>query len=46
MHDDFDRLRIGMGVRYAAESGEKGLQATAVQIVDAPRTPLEAPFRG
>ncbi len=46
VHDGFDRLRIGMGVRYAAESGEKGLQATAVQIVDAPRTPLEAPFRG
>jgi cold shock CspA family protein/ribosome-associated translation inhibitor RaiA len=46
LHDDFDRLTIGMGVHYAAEEGEKGLQATSVQIVDAPRTPLEAPFRG
>jgi cold shock CspA family protein/ribosome-associated translation inhibitor RaiA len=46
LHDDFDQLKIGMGVRYAAEEGEQGLQATSVQIVDKPRTPLEAPFRG
>jgi cold shock CspA family protein len=46
LHDDFDRLTIGLGVRYAAEEGEKGLQATSVQIVDTPRTPVEAPFRG
>lgn len=46
LHDDFDRLTIGLGVRYTAEVGEKGLQATSVQIVDMPRTPLEAPFRG
>jgi len=46
LHDDFDRLTIGLGVRYTAELGEKGLQATSVQIVDIPRTPLEAPFRG
>jgi cold shock CspA family protein len=46
LHDDFDRLTIGMGVRYMAEQGEKGLQATSVQIVDRPRTPVEAPFRG
>jgi cold shock CspA family protein len=46
LHDDFDRLAIGTGVRYAAEQGEKGLQATSVQIVDAPRTPVEVPFRG
>lgn len=46
LHDDFDRLTIGLGVRYTAEAGEKGLQATSVQIVDKPRTPLEAPFRG
>ena len=25
LHDDFDRLTIGMGVRYVAEDGEKGL---------------------
>jgi cold shock CspA family protein len=45
-HDDFHRLRIGMGVRYTVEFGEKGLQATAVQIVDAPRAPVETPFQG
>ena len=46
LHDEFDRLAIGLGVRYTAELGEKGLQATSVQIVDTPRTPVEAPFRG
>lgn len=46
LHDDFDRLAIGTGVRYAAQEGQKGLQATSVQIVDQPRTPVEAPFRG
>jgi len=46
LHDDFDRLLIGLGVRYTAVLGEKGLQATSVQIVDKPRTPVEAPFRG
>jgi cold shock CspA family protein/ribosome-associated translation inhibitor RaiA len=46
LHDDFDRLTIGRGVRYLAEVGDKGLQATSVQIVDTPRTPKEAPFRG
>lgn len=45
-HDEFDRLTIGLGVRYTAQLGEKGLQATSVQIVDVPRTPMEAPFRG
>ncbi len=45
-HGEFDRLTIGLGVRYTAELGEKGLQATSVQIVDTPRTPVEAPFRG
>ncbi len=46
LHDDFDRLRVGMGVRYALEVGEKGPQATAVQIVDQPRTPVALPFQG
>jgi cold shock CspA family protein/ribosome-associated translation inhibitor RaiA len=46
LHGDFDRLTIGLGVRYTAEVGEKGRQATSVQIVDKPRTPVEAPFRG
>ena len=46
LHGEFERLAIGMGVRYTAQMGDKGLQATAVQIVDKPRTPLEEPFRG
>ncbi len=46
LHDEFDQLAIGTGVRYTAEEGEKGLQATSVQIMDKPRTPVEAPFRG
>jgi cold shock CspA family protein len=46
LHNGFDRMAIGMGVRYTVEDGQKGLQATSVQVVDAPRTPLEAPFRG
>lgn len=46
LHDEFDQLAIGTGVRYTAEAGEKGLQATSVQIVDKQRTPVEAPFRG
>jgi cold shock CspA family protein/ribosome-associated translation inhibitor RaiA len=43
LHNHFDQLEIGMGVRYAAEVGEKGLQATTVQIVDTPGTPKEPP---
>lgn len=36
IHDDFDRLEIGTGVRYVAGEGEKRLQATTVQIVNKP----------
>ncbi len=36
LHDDFDRLETGTGVRYKAQMGEKGLQASSVQIVDKP----------
>lgn len=36
LHGDFDRLTIGTGVRFAAEDGEKGLQATTVEIVYKP----------
>jgi cold shock CspA family protein/ribosome-associated translation inhibitor RaiA len=46
LHHEFDRLRVGMGVRYTAVPGEKGLQATSVQVVDKPRTPIEQPFKG
>jgi len=34
LHDDFDRLEVGTGVRYVATMGEQGPQATTVQIVD------------
>lgn len=36
LHDGFDRLEIGTGVRFAVEEGEQGPQATSVQIVDKP----------
>ncbi len=36
LNDDFKRLEIGTGVRYEAQMGEKGLQASTVQIVDKP----------
>jgi len=36
LHNDFDRLEVGTGVRYTATLGEKGLQATTVKIVDKP----------
>lgn len=34
LHDDFDRLTVGTGVRFFPEMGEKGPQASSVQIVD------------
>ena len=45
LNDDFDRLAPGTGVTYTADVGEKGLQATSVQIVDKPgvRPHEEAP---
>jgi cold shock CspA family protein/ribosome-associated translation inhibitor RaiA len=46
LHGEFDRLSIGTGVRYTAEEGQNGLQATTVQIVDAQRTPIASPYRG
>jgi cold shock CspA family protein len=45
LHNHFDHLKVGMGVRYMAEAGEKGLQATTVQVVDTPGTPKEPPAR-
>jgi cold shock CspA family protein len=36
LKDDFDRLDIGTGVRFIPVSGEKGPQASTVQIVDKP----------
>jgi len=43
LHHEFDRLTVGTGVRFTAEEGEKGLQATAVQVVDTGRTPVTQP---
>ncbi len=36
LHDDFDRLEIGTGVRFVEELGTEGPQASTVQIVDKP----------
>lgn len=36
LHDDFERLTLGTGVRFTEEMGEQGPQATTVQIVDKP----------
>ncbi|MFW5774698.1 MAG: HPF/RaiA family ribosome-associated protein [Chitinivibrionales bacterium] len=35
-HGDFDRLEIGTGVRFNEVNGEKGPQASTIQIVDKP----------
>ena len=34
LHGEWDRMKVGTGVRYAAEQGEKGMQATSIEIVD------------
>ncbi|MFP4417195.1 MAG: HPF/RaiA family ribosome-associated protein [Chitinispirillaceae bacterium] len=36
LHDDFDRLEIGTGVHFNEVDGEKGPQASSVQIIDKP----------
>lgn len=36
LHNDFNRLEIGTGVRFVEQEGEKGPQASSVQIVDKP----------
>jgi cold shock CspA family protein/ribosome-associated translation inhibitor RaiA len=36
LNDDFDRLEVGVGVRFVEEDGEKGPQASTVQIIDKP----------
>ena len=40
VHNGFDRIRAGMGVHFTSEQGEKGLQATSVEIVNTTKTPL------
>lgn len=34
LHNDFDRIAPGMGVRFIVEQGDKGPQASTVEIVD------------
>lgn len=36
LHGDFDRLEVGTGVHFEEEMGDKGPQATSVQIMDKP----------
>jgi len=38
LHFPFDQLRVGMGVRFSEEMGEKGPQATSVQIMEIPES--------
>ena len=42
LHDEFDRLELGAGVRYEVEEGEKGPQATTVELIEM-RSPNYAP---
>ena len=43
LHGDFERLSIGTEVRFEPEEGEKGLQASSVQIVAKPGVLSENP---
>ena len=45
LHDDFDRLAVGTEVRFSAEEGDKGPQASSVQIVSKPGALEENPAR-
>lgn len=36
LHGEFERLEIGTGVRFAEQEGEKGPQASTVEIVNKP----------
>ncbi|HKB48432.1 MAG TPA: HPF/RaiA family ribosome-associated protein [Ktedonobacterales bacterium] len=36
LHDDFERLTVGTEVRFAAEEGDDGPQASSVQVVSKP----------
>ena len=45
LHDGFDRLAIGTEVRFSAEEGDKGPQASSVQIVSKPGAREETPAR-
>ncbi len=36
LHDEWERLQVGTGVRFVEEEGEKGLQASSLELVDKP----------
>ena len=38
LHNDFSRIKIGTGVRFVSEIGQKGLQASSVEIIDKHKT--------
>jgi cold shock CspA family protein len=37
LHDDFEKLKVGTGVRFVAKQGDKGLQASTVEVIYKPR---------
>ncbi len=43
LHEKFDRLAPGTGVRYTIEMGDKGPQATTVRVIETQGTPTEMP---
>lgn len=36
LHNEWERLEVGTGVRYTVQEGEKGPQASSIEIVDKP----------
>ncbi len=36
LHNEWERLQVGTGVRFVEEQGEKGLQASSLELVDKP----------
>ena len=43
IHNDFERLAVGTQVRYVETLGEKGPQASTVQLIDKPGERLQPP---
>jgi cold shock CspA family protein len=46
LHGQFGDLQLGTGVRFIAEDGKKGLQASTVEIIYKPGIPNAAPKSG
>lgn len=38
LHMPFEQLRVGMGVRFSEEMGDKGPQGTSVQVIEIPES--------